>query len=125
MVNVSTWSAVEVNTALVCVSAPATKPLIRKAFPSVFASSSDQSYGRGPYGDTIGSSRKTRKSHGTSFGVGVEEHGFDNLESGLGGQSLESSQYGRGKSKAICNDSGSEQFILAESISPVKIRGKS
>ena len=124
MVNISTWSAVEVNTALVCVSAPAIKPLIRKAFPSVFASSSEQSYGRGPYGDTI-SSRKTRKSHGTSFRVGVEEHGFDNLESGLRGQSLESSQYGRGKSKAISNDSGSEQFILAESISPVKIRGKS
>jgi hypothetical protein len=123
MVNVSTWSAVEVNTALVCVSAPATKPLIRKAFPAVFASSSDQSYGREAYGGTI-SSRKTRKSHGTSFGVGVEEHGFDNLESGLRGQSLESSQYGRGKSKAISDDSGSERFILADSISPVKIRGE-
>jgi hypothetical protein len=121
MVNVSTWSAVEVNTALVCVSAPATKPLIRKAFPAVFASSSDQSYGREAYGGTI-SSRKTRKSHGMSFGVGVEEHGFDNLESGL--QSLESSQYGRGKSKAISDDSGSERFILADSIAPVKIRGE-
>jgi hypothetical protein len=93
MVNISTWSFVEVNTALVCVSASAAKPLIRKAFPAVFTSSNDQLYGRGTRGGTI-SSRKTRKSHGRSFGVGVEEHGFDNLDSGLGGKSLESSQYG-------------------------------
>ncbi len=111
------------NTALICVSAPATKPLIRKAFPAVFASSSNQSYGRGTYGGTI-RSRKTRKSHGMSFGVGVEEHGFDNLESGLREQSLESTQYGLGKSKAISDDSGSERFILSDSISPAEVRAE-
>jgi hypothetical protein len=59
-----------------------------------------------------------------SFGVGVEEHGFDNLESGLRGQSLESSQYGRGKLKVISDDSGSVRIILTNGISPVKIRGE-
>jgi hypothetical protein len=123
MVHISTWSAVEVNTALVCVSAPATKPLIRKAFPRVFTSSDNQSYGRGTHSGTVGS-RKARKSHGMSFGAGVEEHGFDNLESGLRGSSLESSQLGRGKSKVISDDSGSERFILTHSIPVVKIRGE-
>ncbi len=110
------------NTALVCVSAPAIKPLIRKAFPGVFAASNNQSYGRETHG-TI-STRKTRKPHGLSFRNGVEEHGFDDLGKGHSGQSLESGQFGRGKSKAASDDSGSERNILTDSIAPVKIRGE-
>ncbi len=108
------------NTALVCVSAPAIKPLIRKVFPGVFAPSSNQSYGRDTHG-TI-STRKTRKPHGLGYRIGEEEHGFDDLDKGHYGHSLESGQFGGGKSKATSDDSGSERRILND-IAPVKIRG--
>jgi hypothetical protein len=111
-----------VNTALVCVSAPAIKPLIRKAFPGVFAVSNNHLYGRETHG-TI-STRKTRNPHGLSLGNGEEEHGFDDLGKGHRGQSLESGQFGRGNSKATSDDSGSERRILTDSIAPVKIRGE-
>ena len=109
------------NTALVCVSAPAIKPLIRKAFPGVFAVSSNH-YTRETHG-TI-STRKSRKPRGLSFGNGEEEHVFDDLGKGYRGQSLESGQFGRGKSKATSDDSGSDRRILTDSIAPVKIRGE-
>jgi hypothetical protein len=111
-----------VNTALVCVSAPAIKPLIRKAFPGVFTVSNNQSYGRETHG-TI-STRKTRQPHYLSFVDGEEEHRLDDIGNGHRGQSLESGQFGRGKSKATSDDSGSERRILTDNIAPVKIRGE-
>jgi len=111
-----------VNIALVCVSAPAIKPLIRKIFPGVFAVSNNQSYGRETHGTLT--TRKTRQLHRGSFGYGEEEHRLDHLGTGYRGQPLESGQFGRGKSKAISDDSGSERRILTDSIAPVKIGGE-
>lgn len=109
------------NTALVCVSAPATKPLIRKAFPGVFAVSNNQSFGRETHGKL--STRKTRKPRVISFGD-REEHEFDDIGRGHQEQSLESGQFERGKTKAASDDSSGEQNVLANSIAPVKIRGQ-
>ncbi|KAE9372799.1 hypothetical protein N431DRAFT_457487 [Stipitochalara longipes BDJ] len=121
LVDVSTWSSVEVNTALVCVSAPATKPLIRKVFPGVFAVSNNQSYGRETHG-TI-STRKTRKPQRFPLENEEEEHRLDDLGNGSYGHSLESGQFRGGKLKSTSNDSGSERYILTDTIAPVKIRG--
>lgn len=110
------------NTALVCVSAPAIKPLIRKVFPGVFAISNNQSYGRETHGTVT--TRKTRQLHHLSFGNRDEEYGLDHLGNGHRGQPLESGQFGRWKSKAISDDSGSERRVLTDTIAPVKIRGE-
>jgi len=44
--DIDIWASLEVNIGLLCASAPALKPLIRKVFPSLFASRAEDSSGR-------------------------------------------------------------------------------
>jgi hypothetical protein len=44
--DIDIWASLEVNIGLLCASAPALKPLIRKVFPSLFAFRSEDSSGR-------------------------------------------------------------------------------
>jgi hypothetical protein len=44
--DIDIWSSVEVNVGLLCASAPALKPLIRKVLPNLFASGAEHSSGR-------------------------------------------------------------------------------
>jgi hypothetical protein len=44
--DIDIWASLEVNIGLLCASAPALKPLIRKVFPSLFASHAEDSSGR-------------------------------------------------------------------------------
>jgi len=44
--DIDIWASLEVNIGLLCASAPALKPLIRKVFPSLFASRAEDSSDR-------------------------------------------------------------------------------
>ena len=44
--DIDIWASLEVNIGLLCASAPALKPFIRKVFPSLFASRAEDSSGR-------------------------------------------------------------------------------
>lgn len=44
--DIDIWASLEINIGLLCASAPALKPLIRKVFPSLFASRVEDSSGR-------------------------------------------------------------------------------
>ena len=44
--DVDIWASIEVNIGLICASAPALKPLIRKILPNLFASRAERSSGR-------------------------------------------------------------------------------
>ena len=68
--DIATWSAVEIETGLICASAPATKPLIRKWVPSFLSSTA------------LGTSEPERYSHQTHDGArpttrDVAEYGFE------------------------------------------------
>jgi hypothetical protein len=116
--DITTWSAIEVSTSLICTSAPAMKPVISKAFPHLL-SSVNGTYGTGssrPKKTMYGTNSIMARSRRTAVNQPIELSSQNESEFGRTVQNRTTNKVWRGDDDSIRGDDGdSQKGVLSDS----------